>query len=210
MKQTLTDADRESLRRKVDELCQELTRGTGDLYRIVVLDAVRRQAENDFNDAVLKALRSDTAAGEIAAALGVTRQAVEKRRARARQGLKNVAIVVSRRNRVHYGPDGAYGEVGGPGQYDADRGVYRIGEDVRELARYVIIAVDGTVRRVYQIDPDGWTDEGHPGYWEFHALGGGECTPAEIDAACAAGELPLRPGDDCPTRAGGAYRPYWF
>ncbi|MFF3159549.1 hypothetical protein [Streptomyces sp. NPDC057910] len=45
---------------------------------------------------------------------------------------------------------------------------------------------------------------------KFTAAGEREMTPKQIDAAFAAGDLPMRPGDDCPTRAGGAYRPHWF
>ena len=55
----------------------------------------------------------------------------------------------------------------------------------------------------------GW-HEISPGYWGFRAIGDRVCTDTEIDAAYAAGDLPLRPGDDCPTRAGGAYRPHWL
>jgi cell division protein FtsZ len=124
--------------------------------------------------------------------------------------LRHVAIVISRRDRVRTGQqDLAYGEVGGTGQYDSDRGVWPVGERVREMARYAIIAVDGTVRRVYRIDLDGWRQDS-PGKWEFRAIRDRECTAAEIGAAYAAGDLPLRPGDECPTRAGGAYRPHWF
>jgi hypothetical protein len=118
--------------------------------------------------------------------------------------------VISRRDRVRTGQQGPdYGEVGGTGQYDSDRGVWPVGKRVREMARYAVIAVDGTVRRVYRIDPDGWRQDS-PGKWEFRAIHDRECTAAEIGAAYAAGDLPLRPGAECPTRAGGAYRPHWF
>jgi hypothetical protein len=86
--------------------------------------------------------------------------------------------------------------------------VWPIGKRVRGLARYAIVAVDGTVQRVSPIDPGGW-HEVLPGKWEFSAISDRECTAAEIDAAYTAGDLPLRPGGDCPTRAGGAYRPHW-
>jgi hypothetical protein len=120
------------------------------------------------------------------------------------------AVVISRRDRIHNDGQGrTYGEVGGTSQYDSDRRVWRVGLDVRQTAEYSPVAVDGTVQRVYRIDRKSW-HEVSPGYWEFRAVGDRKLTDAEIAAAYAAGDLPLRPGDACPTRAGGAYRPYWF
>ena len=223
----LTNAEREALHLELGTLAWKfallVTGGDADdarvgdddiknarLARAAVLEMLRRQTESSINDDVLTALRHGADAGEIAPALGITRQAVEKRWGYARQGLERVAVVISRRDRVRADEQGrSYGEVGGAGQYDSDRSVWPIGKHVRELARYAIVAVDGTVQRVYRIDPGGW-HEVLPGKWEFNAVNGRECTAAEIDAAYAAGDLPLRPGDDCPTRAGGAYRPYWF
>lgn len=120
-----------------------------------------------------------------------------------------VAVVISRGGRVYEDDRGPYGEVGGADQYRSDRGLWRIGKQVREEARYAIIAVKGTVVRVYELDPYGWRQV-MPGKWEFTAVGDRELTETEIAAACAAGNLPLRPRDDCPTRAGGAYRPHRF
>lgn len=120
--------------------------------------------------------------------------------------------MISRRARVHRNDDDArryYGEVGGPDQYYSDRGAWPIGRAIRELARYAIVAVDGTVQRIYRIDPAGW-EPALAGKWQFTAVGDRECTPEEIEAAHLAGDLPLRPGDSCPTRQGGAYRPHWF
>lgn len=120
-----------------------------------------------------------------------------------------MAVVISRRDRVRQDeadPQRTYGEVGGSGQYDSDRGVWPAGADVRANARYAIVAVDSTVRRVYEID--GWAPRA--GKWEFTAAGGRELTVGEIETAYSAGDLPLRPGDDCPTRRGGAYRPHRF
>jgi hypothetical protein len=57
-----------------------------------------------------------------------------------------------------------------------------------------VSGVDGTVRRVYPIDRASCHQVG-PAYWEFRAVGNRECTAAEIDAAYASGDLPLRPGD---------------
>ena len=180
------------------------------LARAMVMEAVRRQAEDSVHSNVVNALRQGADHGEVAQALGITRQAAEKRWGYARLGMKRVAVVIARRARVRDdGQGGSYGEVGGPDQYDSDRRQWRIGSKVRELARYEIVGVDGTVERVYPIDPDSW-NEVSPGYWEFRAIGDRECTDAEIAAAYAAGELPLRPGDACPTRVGGAYRPHWF
>ena len=125
-------------------------------------------------------------------------------------GSKRYAGLVSRRDRVHDDGQGRiYGEVGGTSQYDSDRRVWRAGRKVRQLAEYWIVGVDGTVRRVYPIDRASW-HQVSPGYWEFRAVGNRECTAAEIDAAYASGDLPLRPGDACPTRPHGAYLPYQF
>ncbi len=68
----------------------------------------------------------------------------------------------------------------------------------------VIIGVDGTVRRIYRID--GWAPSGAK--WQFD---GTLLSPEEeVEKLYEAGDLPLRIGDPCPTRAGGAYRPLWF
>ncbi|MGW1848778.1 hypothetical protein [Streptomyces sp. NPDC001966] len=148
---------------------------------------------------------------EIAEALGVTRQAVTKRWGHLRQG-ENVAVVISRRDRVReYAEDPRVrvGEVGGTEQYSSDRGRWPVGKQVRAEATYAIVAVDGTVRRVYEIAPGSW-EEVEPRLWQFDAVGERKLTTKEIDTAYQAGRLPLKPGDDCPTRAGGAYRPHWF
>ncbi|MEU8665377.1 hypothetical protein [Streptomyces anulatus] len=141
-------------------------------------------------------------------ACGVTWQAARKRWGPLKPGDGHIAVVISRRNRVYQDPDdprGSYGEVGGTGQYDSDRGAWPIGAEVREKAEYAIVAVDGTVERVYRIDPGGWEPDGAK--WHF---AGTLLTQHEIAAAYAAGSLPLRPGDSCPTRQGRAYRPHRF
>jgi hypothetical protein len=224
---TLTNAEREALHLELDTLAWKFARllkgggadddrpgdddiKNGHMARAAVLEVLRRQAEDSISDDVLTALRHGADAGDAALVLGITRQAVEKRWGHARQGLDRVAVVISRRDRVRADDQGqSYGEVGGAGQYDSDRRVWPIGRHVRDLAHYAIVAVDGIVLRVYRIDPDGW-HEALPGKWEFRAINDRECTATEINAAWAAGDLPLRPGDDCPTRAGGAYRPHWF
>ncbi|MFF1482605.1 hypothetical protein ACFVYD_34525 [Streptomyces sp. NPDC058301] len=61
-------------------------------------------------------------------------------------------MVISRRDRVREyagDPRVRVGEVGGDEQYDNDRGRWPVGKQVRAEAMYAIIAVDGTVRRVY-------------------------------------------------------------
>lgn len=149
---------------------------------------------------------------DLAVVLGVSRQAVEKRWGYLRRSGERVAVVISRRDRVREHPDdprGRVGEVGGAEQYDNDRGIWPIGEKVRAEAKYAVVAVDGSVRRVYEIAPDSW-EEVQPRLWQFDAVGDRALTAEEIDAAYGSGELPLRPSDDCPTRAGGAYRPHWF
>jgi hypothetical protein len=67
------------------------------------------------------------------------------------------------------------------------------------VAEYWVVGVDRTVQRAYPIDHASWRQVS-PGYWEFRAIANRECTAAEIDAAYAAGKLPLRRGDACPTR----------
>lgn len=145
---------------------------------------------------------------DLGDACGVTWQAARKRWGPLNPGDGRIAVVISRRNRVHHDPDdprGAYGEVGGNGQYDSDRGAWPIGEEVRQKAEYAIVAVDGTVERVYRIHQDGWRKVGAK--WCFT---GTLATQEEIASAYAAGTLPLRPGDPCPTRQGRAYRPHRF
>ena len=223
---SLTAAERAALRTELHALARKFTGPvTGDcactdgpcddeiknahLAQLRILADIRRETEISINSEVLEARRHGASTREIAPALGITRQAADKRWGHA-QDMKRVAVVISRRDRVRDDGQGrTYGEVGGASQYDSDRREWRVGEDVRTLARYAIIAVDGIVQRVYPIDPEGW-DEISPGYWEFRAIGDSVCTDTEIDDAYAAGDLPLRPSDDCPTRAGGAYRPHWF
>lgn len=181
------------------------------LARLGVLKDLTRYVDLLIQQDTVFALDHGAEFDAIADALGITRQAVIKRWGAIRQGDK-VAVVISRRDRVRHDADdprGAYGEVGGDEQYDSDRGLWPVGKRVRAEAKYAIVAVDNTVRRIYEVAPDSW-EEVQPRLWQFAAVGGRELAEQEIDAAYAAGKLPLRPGDDCLTRAGGAYRPHWF
>lgn len=183
------------------------------LTRIAVYKTLATLLDASIYNDVQTALEHGAESGEISSALGITRQAVTKRFGQARFG-DNVAVVISRRDRVREhadDPRGRVGEVGGTAQYGSDRGIWPIGKKVRAEAKYAIVAVDGTVRRVYALapGPDAWSDP-EPNKWQFTAIEDREMNTEEIDAAYEAGELPLRPGDDCPTRAGGAYRPHWF
>ncbi|MFE3280610.1 hypothetical protein [Nocardia sp. NPDC059239] len=124
-------------------------------------------------------------------------------------------VVISRRDRQYKTREGdpleRVGEIGGADQYDADRGVWRVGVNVRAAARHAVIAVDRSVRRVYEIDPDGWEpNPDNPREWRFRAVGDRELSPELVDELHAAGELPYRIGSHCPTKAGGAYRPERF
>ncbi len=124
-------------------------------------------------------------------------------------------VVISRRDRQHETRDGdpreRVGEIGGPDQYDADRGVWRVGASVRATARHAVIAVDGSVRRVYEIDPDGWEpNPDNPREWRFRAVGDRALAPEVVAELHAAWELPYAIGSSCPTRPGGAYRPERF
>lgn len=170
----------------------ELAKGCEGLAPLMAAGAMARGADHQ----------------DLGDACGVTWQAARKRWGPLNRGDGRVAVVISRRNRVHHDPDdprGSYGEVGGAGQYDSDRGGWPIGAEVREKATYAIVAVDGTVERVYRIDPAGWEQAGAK--WCFT---GALVAQEEIAAAYEAGSLPLRPGDSCPTRQGRAYRPHWF
>ncbi|MET7563682.1 hypothetical protein ABZS95_26310 [Streptomyces sp. NPDC005479] len=181
------------------------------LARVTIYKHLERLVDASVRLDVGQALEHGANWGEVAEALEVSRQAVAKRFGDLRRG-DNVAVVISRRDRVREYPDDTrvrVGEVGGPEQYDSDRGVWPIGKKVRAEAKYAIVAVDGIVRRLYELDPAGW-HEAEPNKWEFTAVGGRELDDLAIATAYTAGELPLQPGDDCPTRAGGAYRPHWF
>ncbi|MER5555979.1 hypothetical protein ABT001_30645 [Streptomyces sp. NPDC002793] len=176
-------------------ICRHLEKLVGSSIRVDVGEALEHGADWE----------------EVAEVLGVSRQAVAKRFGDLRRG-ERVAVVISRRDRVReYAADPRVrvGEVGGPEQYASDRGFWPIGKKVRAKARYAIVAVDGTVRRLYELAPDRWS-EVEPNKWQFSAVGDRELTHHEITAAYQTGELPLQLGDDCPTRAGGAYRPHWF
>jgi len=181
------------------------------LARLTVLKHLAGYVDLLTEQDAVSALDHGAGVEEVAEALGITRQAVTKRWGHVRQG-ERVAVVISRRNRVREhadDPRGRVGEVGGDAQYDNDRGQWPVGRTVRAKARYAVVAVDGTVRRVYEIAPDSWEEAG-PRLWRFAAVGDRALNAEEIDAAYRAGQLPLKPGDACPTRIGGAYRPHWF
>ncbi len=147
---------------------------------------------------------------DLARAAGLTDQA-----ARDRWGdltICHCVVVISHQARAQEtqqdDPRAGIGEMGVPAQYDADRGVWRVGVHVRTCARHAVIAVGGSVRRVYEIDPDGW--EPNPGGWSFRAVGERALSPVEVDDLYADGELPYHIGSPCPTTAGGPYRPERF
>lgn len=174
------------------------------LMRLTGLDLIRRRMSELLDHDVAAAREFGASTDDLSAALGVTRQAIAKRWPTPGN---RVAVVISRRHRVRQSDDGTqYGEVGGTGQYDADRGWFAVGAKVRDAAQYSIIAVDGIVDRTYEIDPTSWIT--HDGKSQYSAKHGRPMTAAEIDAA--GDSLPLRPGDKCGTRAGGSYRPNWF
>jgi len=132
-----------------------------------------------------------------------------------------VAVVISRRARVHRDeadPRGSYGETGGDQQYDSDRGDWPAGAAVREKARDAIVAGGGTVRRVCRPDPDTWTPSGtkrqftgtalpHERVQELAGPGNSRCgsaiparpsraAPAEISRLSVSADVSLR-GSDC-------------
>ncbi|MFF2080576.1 hypothetical protein ACFVXG_38160 [Kitasatospora sp. NPDC058162] len=174
----------------------------GELRLLAVLKKIDEACQAAAARAAVAALKQGAGFEDLGEAWGFSWQAASKRWGHLARG-ERVAVVISRRNRVHR--DG-YGEVDGDGQYDMDRGAWPVGEEVRRKARYAVIAVDGTVRRVYKIT-DGWEPDQHSPKWHFT---GTLLDDPEIEAAHAAGDLPLKPGDSCPTQRGRAYRPHWF
>lgn len=165
------------------------------------------------DDLAKAAVRAGAGMAELAAAIGVTPQGATDRWGHL-QG-EHVVVVISRRDRSRTATSGdprtIIGEVGGPDQYDSDRMYWRIGAEVRAHARHAVIAVDGTVRRVYEIDPEGWyQNPTDPAKWGFHAIGGVPLGAAVVGELHAAEQLPYAIGSECPTRVGGAYRPERF
>lgn len=202
--------DDEPLKPRDDNMSDEQVK----TVRLALLNAqnlITKQFEAWMPETAFTAIEQGADFEDIAGVLGVSRQAVEKRWGYMRRG-ERVAVVISRRDRVREYPDDPrtrVGEVGGDEQYESDRGTWPIGKTVRTKAQYAVVAVDGTVRRVYELVPDGW-DQVEPNKWQFTAVGDRPLTEQEVATAYAAGKLPLQPGDDCPTRAGGAYRPHWY
>ncbi|MFE2414980.1 hypothetical protein ACFXDE_42315 [Kitasatospora sp. NPDC059408] len=205
-------AEQAELIRAVEQLAQDWIRtrnpaatgdsGAGELRHLAVLKQIDEACQAAAARTAVAALKQGADFEDLGEAWGFSWQAASKRWGHLARG-EQVAVVISRRNRVHR--DG-YGEVGGKEQYDADRGAWPVGEEVRRKARYAVIAVDGAVRRVYKITGE-WEPDPTSPKWHF---AGTLLTDLEIDAAHDAGDLPLKPGDPCPTQRGRAYRPHWF
>lgn len=118
---------------------------------------------------------------------------------RAQRAHSNIAVI-SRRARSYRQPDGrVYGEVTPEEQRQSDAGSWRANKAIRDDCLPLVIAVDGTVQRIYEVN--GWTLNGKK--WDAEL--GDALTNDELDRYYP--ELPYRIGDDCPTRRGGAYRP---
>lgn len=205
-------AEQAELIRAVEQLAQDWIRrrnqattddsGASELRLLAVLKQIDEACQAAAARAAVAALQQGADFEDLGQAWGFSWQAASKRWGHLARG-EQVAVVISRRNRIHH--DG-YGEVGGDDQYDADRGAWPVGEEVRRKARYAVIAVDGIVQRVYEIT-DGWEPDQHSPKWHFR---GKLLDDPEIAAAHDAGDLPLTPGDSCPTQRGRAYRPHWF
>ncbi len=187
-------------------------RGPGPfLAELGALEAKLRPAvDGMMADCAALALAHGATFEDLGTAVGITRQAASHRWGHLRG--ERIVVVISRRDRSHPAPEhdsrARVGEVGGSGQYDADRGWWPIGADVRAAAAHAVIAVDGEVRRVYAIDTGGWDSDGRK--WRFRAVDDRPLPAQEIDRLHTAGDLPYRLGDPCPTKAGGAYRPERF
>lgn len=191
------------------------------LARLAVMKRLIAECEAVAARDVLSATENGADIEDLAAAWGITRQAATKRWGNVLRG-EQVVVVISRRSRVHEDktdPLGSYGEVGGEDQYEADRGHWYVGWEVRHTAPYAVIAVEGTVRRIYEIKRGEytftwdsiWVTVPYSGrVMEKSRFTGTLMSVEQIEAAYADRRLPFRLGDPCPTKAGGAYRPHWF
>lgn len=180
------------------------------LVKLSVLKALGRTGEGLQRGAASAAAECGASTADIGEALGISRQAVEKRWGTVQSGIQEI-VVISRRARSYPGPEGDsrefYGEVGGPDQYESDRGWWPVGKRVRDTAKYAVIGVEFEVKRVYRITPGAWTGPNVNRKWQFSGI---ELLPDEVDSAYDRGELPVRLGDPCQTRWRRSYWPARF
>lgn len=109
--------------------------------------------------------------------------------------------VIARSGRSYVEDDGRrYGELSGSEQRQADAGYWRVGQAVRSDLEPMTVSVKGTVVRILEVL--GW-EQDPGGKWVADL--GRTLTDDDLDREFP--DYPYRLGDDCPTRAGGAYRP---
>ncbi|MEU2253980.1 hypothetical protein ABZ540_12480 [Nocardia xishanensis] len=94
--------------------------------------------------------------------------------------------------------------------YEQDRGWWRIGLAARRSARYAVVVVDHVIRRVYELDPDGWDSDTTGIRWRFRATGAAALSEARVDAAVEQGLLPARLGDSLPAQLDTGCVPWHF
>lgn len=115
---------------------------------------------------------------------------------------QRVFPVISRSGRTYYEANGrSYGETAPHLQKQADEKYWRVGAAVRRDLEPMTVAVDGKVKRIYEVDA--WTQHAGSGKWIAHLSN--QLTNADLDRNWP--DYPYRIGDDCPTLRGRAYRP---
>lgn len=133
----------------------------------------------------------------IGADVNIPHRSTQQRR--AQRDHNNIAVI-SRRARSYRQEDGrVYGEVTPDEQRQSDAGAWRANQAIRNDCLPLVIAVDGTVERIYEVND--WSPVGKK--WEADL--GAELSNQALDRDYP--DFPYRLGDDCPTRRGGAYRP---
>lgn len=126
------------------------------------------------------------------------RSTVLRRAAKA----KRVFPVISRSGRTFYEANGrSYGETAPHLQKQADAGYWIVGEAVRRDLEPMTVAVDGVVRRIYEVLD--WKQDPSSGKWVADL--GRLLTDADLNQSWP--NYPYRSGDHCPTMRGRAYRP---
>ncbi|MTE16064.1 hypothetical protein [Nocardia aurantiaca] len=172
------------------------------LALLQVQTLIVKEIEAWMPEAVSDALDLTATFGDIAAVIGLDRQLVHQRWGNIKGADSQVALVISRRSSDEPATVGAV--------YDEDRRCRKVSLAVRRRARHAIVAVDGIVCRVYELEPDSWIEEIDSRTWMFNAIGRRSLVAAEVNAAYYAGLLPLRLGDVCPARSHGACATYYF
>ncbi|WP_433723023.1 hypothetical protein ACQP0C_23220 [Nocardia sp. CA-129566] len=143
--------------------------------------------------------------GDIASVTGIERADVHRKWNRCGNDDQASALVISQ-PWPNLDPQGAPTD----SHYEQDRGWWRIGPAARRSARYAVIVVDHVIRRVYELDPDGWDSDTTGIRWRFRATGAAALSEAQVDAAVEHGVLPARLGDSLPAQLDSGCVPWHF